>query len=78
VASALIRGLSNGYANKMKYLFLCGSVVITVREGMQNREFFERQLLPGVHYIAVRKAREIPAVVRRLETDPAWAQGIAR
>ena len=34
---------SNGYANKMKYLFLCGSVVITVREGMNNREFFERQ-----------------------------------
>jgi len=68
---------SNGYANKMKYLFLCGSVVITVREGMNNREFFERQLLPGVHYIAVREAREIPAVVRRLEADPAWAQGIA-
>jgi len=68
---------SNGYANKLKYLFLCGSVVITVRDGMNNREFFERQFLPGVHYLAVRTAKEIPALVVRLERDRAWGEAIA-
>ena len=40
---------SNGYANKLKYLFLCGSVVIWVRKDSLNHEFFERHLVPGVH-----------------------------
>eukprot|EP00965_Chrysotila_dentata_P220986 6192120-Pleurochrysis_carterae.AAC.1 len=35
---------SNGYANKLRYLFLCGSVVIWVRTGSLNHEFFERQV----------------------------------
>ena len=34
---------SNGYANKLRYLFLCGSVVVWVRTGSLNHEFFERQ-----------------------------------
>ena len=38
---------SNGYANKLKYLFLCGSVVIWVRKDSLNHEFFERHLVPG-------------------------------
>lgn len=68
---------SNGYANKLKYLFLCGSVVITVRDGMPNREFFERQLLPGVHYVAVEEAKDVPAAVEMLEGNPRVAANIA-
>lgn len=68
---------SNGYANKLKYLFLCGSVVITVRDGMPNREFFERQLLPGLHYVAVKEAQDVPAAVERLEKNPRRAAAIA-
>ena len=68
---------SNGYANKLKYLFLCGSVVITVRDGMPNREFFERQFLPGVHYVAVAEAKDIPEMVKKLEANPKLAASIA-
>ena len=51
---------SNGYANKLKSLFLCGSVLINVESSAPNKEFFEHQLLPGVHYVSVRDAAGRP------------------
>jgi len=69
---------SNGYANKLKYLFLCGSVVLYVREGSPNHEFFESQLLPGMHYYAVSKVAEVAAAVRFLRKHPEQAKAIAK
>jgi protein glucosyltransferase len=37
---------SNGYANKLKYLFLTGSVVLWVKKDSLNYEFFEHQARP--------------------------------
>ena len=37
----LVNSASIGYANKFKYLLLCGSVVIYVNDGMQHKEFYE-------------------------------------
>jgi len=68
---------SNGYANKLKYLFLCGSVVIWVRKDSLNHEFFERHFVPGVHYAPVDTVEEVPATIRRLQADPAFAKRIA-
>jgi hypothetical protein len=68
---------SNGYANKLKYLFLCGSVVIHVHDGSPNHEFFESQLLPGMHYYAVSRVEEVADAVRHLRAHPAQARAIA-
>ncbi len=68
---------SNGYANKLRYLFLCGSVVIWVREGSLNHEFFERQFVPGVHYAPVDTVDEIPDAIRRMQADDAFARSLA-
>ena len=68
---------SNGYANKLKSLFLCGSVVINVESSAPNKEFFEHQLLPGVHYVSVREATDVPRVVRELEENKSRARSIA-
>ena len=56
---------SNGYANKLRYLFLCGSVVLWVRTGSLNHEFFERQFVPGIHYAPVDTVAELPAAIKR-------------
>jgi protein glucosyltransferase len=48
----LLNSASIGYANKFKYLLLCGSVVIYVRDGMSHQEFYELGLLPGIHYVS--------------------------
>ena len=56
---------SNGYANKLKSLFLCGSVVINVESSAPNKEFFEHQLLPGVHYVSVRDSSDVPGWFER-------------
>jgi len=69
---------SNGYANKLKYLFLTGSVVIWVRRDSLNFEFFEGHFVPGVHYASVETVDEVPDMIRRLQADPAWAESIAR
>jgi protein glucosyltransferase len=69
---------SNGYANKLKSLFLCGSVLINVESSAPNKEFFEHQLLPGVHYVSVRDAADVPDVVRAMELDKPRAEAIAR
>ncbi len=68
---------SNGYANKLKYLFLCGSVVIWVRKDSLNHEFFERHFVPGVHYAPVDTVDEVPDTIRRLKADDAYARSIA-
>ena len=41
-------------------------MVLYVREGMRHREFYEYGLLPGVHYVAVDTARDVPKTVRWL------------
>jgi len=69
---------SNGYANKLKYLFLTGSVVIWVRKDSLNYEFFEGHFVPGVHYASVEVVDEVPDMIRRLQADPTWAESMAR
>mmetsp|Transcript_41500 Transcript_41500/g.50296 ORF Transcript_41500/g.50296 Transcript_41500/m.50296 type:complete len:545 (+) Transcript_41500:180-1814(+) len=73
----LINVGSNGYANKLKYLFLCNSTVLHVLYGSPSREFFEEQLLAGVHYVPVQKVEDLPAVVEELENDQERARRIA-
>ena len=73
----LLNSASIGYANKFKYLLLCGSVVIYVREGMRHKEFYEYGLLPGVHYVAVDTARDVPAMVRWLRRHDDYARAVA-
>ena len=68
---------SNGYANKLKYLFLTGSVVIWVKKDSLNYEFFEHQFVPGIHYVQVDTVEEVPAAIRTLQGDPAYAKAIA-
>ena len=69
---------SNGYANKLKYLFLTGSVVIWVRKDSLNYEFFEGHFIPGIHYASVDTVEDVPDMIRRLQADPAWAESMAR
>jgi len=68
---------SNGYANKLKYLFLTGSVVLWVKKDSLNYEFFEHQFIPGVHYIQVDTVEEVPDMIRQLQAAPAYAKAIA-
>ena len=63
----LLNSASIGYANKFKYLLLCGSVVIYVGDGMTHKEFYEYGLLPGVHYVYAATAADVPATVRYLQ-----------
>ena len=74
----LLNSASIGYANKFKSLLLCGSVVLYVREGMHHREFYEYGLLSGVHYVAVDSAADVPAMVRWLRENDAYARAVAR
>jgi len=72
----LLNSASIGYANKFKSLLLCGSVVLYVRDGMQHKEFYEYGLLPGVHYVAVDTAADIPATVRWLREHDEYARAV--
>jgi hypothetical protein len=67
---------SNGYANKLKYLFLTGSVVIWVRKDSLNYEFFEHQFVPNVHYVAVDTVEEVrhPPTLTRPSLAPPTLQ----
>ena len=69
---------SNGYANKLKYLFLTGSVVIWVKKDSLNYEFFEHQFLPNIHYVSVETVEDVADMIRRLQANPAWAKQIAK
>mmetsp|Transcript_12939 Transcript_12939/g.41487 ORF Transcript_12939/g.41487 Transcript_12939/m.41487 type:complete len:307 (-) Transcript_12939:99-1019(-) len=73
----LLNSASIGYANKFKYLLLCGSVVIYVQDGMQHKEFYEHGLLPGVHYVQVATADDVPAMVRYLREHDSYARAVA-
>jgi hypothetical protein len=73
----LLNSASIGYANKFKYLLLCGSVVIYVRDGMRHKEFYEYGLLPGVHYVSVADATQVPAMVRWLKKNDDYAKAVA-
>ena len=73
----LLNSASIGYANKFKSLLLCGSVVIYVRDGMRHKEFYEYGLLPGVHYVAVDTAADIPAMVKWLRKNDDYARAVA-
>ena len=73
----LLNSASIGYANKFKYLLLCGSVVIYVGDGMTHKEFYEYGLLPGVHYVYAATAADVPATVRYLRKNDAYARAVA-
>lgn len=73
----LLNSASIGYANKFKYLLLCGSVVIYVQEGMAHKEFYEYGLISGVHYVTAQTAAEVPALVAYLKSHDAYARSVA-
>ena len=73
----LLQSASIGYANKFKYLLLCGSVVIYVQDGMTHKEFYEHGLLPGVHYVSVRTAADVPQMVESLKRNDSYARAVA-
>jgi hypothetical protein len=73
----LLNSASIGYANKFKYVLLCGSVVIYVRDGMTHKEFYEYGLLPGIHYVSVPDAKAVPAMVRWLKKHDSYARAVA-
>jgi len=74
----LLNSASIGYANKFKSLLLCGSVVLYVRDGMRHKEFYELGLLPGVHYVAVDRAQDVPAMVRWLRKNDEYARAVGQ
>ena len=74
----LLQSASIGYANKFKYLLLCGSVVIYVQDGMTHQEFYEHGLLPGVHYVTVPTAADVPAMVESLKKNDSYARAVAQ
>ena len=74
----LLNSASIGYANKFKSLLLCGSVVLYVRDGMRHQEFYEHGLLAGVHYVAVDRAQDVPAMVRWLRQHDDYARAVAQ
>lgn len=47
-----------------RYLFLCKSVVLFVRDGSPNYEFFEHMFLPGLHYYAVPSVEDLPEAIQ--------------
>jgi len=73
----LLNSASIGYANKFKYLLLCGSTVIYVQDGMTHKEFYEYGLLPGVHYVTVPTAADVPAMVEALKKNDSYARAVA-
>ena len=73
----LLNSASIGYANKFKYLLLCGSVVIYVRDGMAHKEFYEHGLVPGVHFVTVPTAEDVPAMVESLRRNDSYARAVA-
>ena len=48
-------------SGRLKYLFLCGSVVIHVKYADRIAEFYENVLVPGEHYIVVDEPEEVRA-----------------
>ncbi|KAG8462603.1 hypothetical protein KFE25_010428 [Diacronema lutheri] len=64
-------GSGGSYANKFKYSLLCRSLLIHVSRGNSNLEFWQSQLVPGVHFMQVPTAQDVPALLRRLRSDPA-------
>ena len=67
-----------GYANKLKSLLLCGSVVLYVRDGMRHKEFYEYGLVSGIHYVSVDTAEDVPAMVRWLRQHDDYARAVAQ
>ncbi|KAJ1640453.1 glycosyl transferase family 90-domain-containing protein [Pavlovales sp. CCMP2436] len=63
-------GSGGSYANKFKYSLLCKSLVIHVSRGNANLEFWQTQLVPGLHYLQVENASMVPALLRKLRSDP--------
>jgi hypothetical protein len=55
------------YSGRLKYLFLCGSVVIQVKYSDDVGEFYEKAFTPGLHYYIVDTPEEIPALIEHLE-----------
>ena len=45
---------------------------------MRHKEFYEYGLLPGVHYVAVDTAKDVPAMVRWLRRHDDYARAVAR
>ena len=48
-----------------------------MRKDSLNHEFFERQLIPGIHYSPVDTVEEVPEAIRRLQADDAVAKAMA-
>ena len=48
-----------------------------MRKDSLNHEFFERQLIPGIHYYPVDTVEEVPDAIRRLQADDAVAKAMA-
>lgn len=78
----LLNSASIGYANKLKSLLLCGSVVLYVRDGMRHKEFYEygdeAGLVSGIHFVSVDKAEDVPAMVRWLRAHDDYARAVAQ
>ena len=74
----LLQSASIGYANKFKYLLLCGSVVIYIEDGMTHKEFYEYGLLPGVHYVSAPTAADVPRMVEQLRKNDSYARSVAQ
>jgi hypothetical protein len=51
--------------------------VIYVQDGMTHKEFYEHGLLPGVHYVTVPTAADVPAMVESLRRNDSYARAVA-
>jgi hypothetical protein len=43
-----------------------------------HQEFYEHGLLPGVHYVTVPTAADVPAMVERLKRNDSYARAVAQ
>ena len=50
---------------------------VQVQDGMQHKEFYEYGLIPGVHYVSVDTAADVPAMVRYLQQHDSYARAVA-
>ena len=51
--------------------------MLYVQDGMQHKEFYVYGLTPGVHYISVPTADDVPAAVRYLQQHDSYARSVA-
>jgi len=68
-------GAGNGYANRLKWLLRCRSVVLHV--GAVSEEFFHSWMHHSVHFVQAESLQALRPFVQQLMANESWAESIA-